>query len=70
MSGNVYVIEDYRRPRDQVYVIVYQAGKPTLALHRVREIEPESPQSRNRSMIKIPNDKNGGAEMFTFETGI
>ena len=65
-KGTVYVIEAGGGPRDHVYVIIYDAGKPKLALQRVTRASAEILVGVAAVRVRIPNTWTGKTEVFSF----
>ena len=66
MLGHVFVIETTGGPRDQVYVILYEAGRPKLAVQRVTKSRAQITTDEKSIRIKIPNTWSGKSELFSF----
>lgn len=58
---NIYVIETTGGPRDRVFVVLYEQGKPTLRLQRVTRGTARITLFRNSLELVIPDIYNGDA---------
>jgi len=62
---NVYVIETTGGPRDRIYVVLYQNGKPTLKLQRVTRGTAKITMTRDSLDLVIPDIYAGDAQART-----
>jgi hypothetical protein len=58
---NIYVIETTGGPRDRVFVVLYEQGKPVLKLQRVTRGTARITLSRDNLELVIPDIYNGDA---------
>jgi hypothetical protein len=68
MRGVVFLVETTGGPRNRVYVIRYEQGKPRLAIERVSRGRTTIMDIGDRIVITVPNTATGRAETFTFQT--
>lgn len=58
---NIYVIETTGGPRDRIYVILYESGKPKLQLQRVTRGTAKITMTRDLLEMEIPDIYTGDA---------
>lgn len=63
--GNFYLIETTGGPRNRVFVIVYEAGKPTLKLKRVTRGTAKISMTNDAVTVVVPDIYAGDAEPRT-----
>jgi hypothetical protein len=66
MCGRVFVIETTGGSRDLVYVIVYTAEGPKLALERVTKARAEITSDGKSIRLNVPDTGTGKTETFSF----
>jgi hypothetical protein len=66
MSGRVFVIETTGGPRDRVFVILYEHGKPSLVLQRVTKARAEILSDGKTVRVSVLNSGTGKKETFSF----